>query len=326
MLHINFRSTKKELFKTACVSFLSLIVIHVAVIIIHEHINEATPMNTFSYIFDKGMEYPEALWASLGGDIPLVEARLAIANERMEEAEHIIEAQQSRSGSTLHEVIEPQISMLFQASYQSLVQANDLMESAALSDMHDIHLFTIALLSESAHKDIVRRMEMIRFMYEENFHTTIDTDVISQIEDLQHRNAELVALFDIEEDVQDDIRKTIQNTSPYKNNANFADEKFICRQKNESCSTNADCCSNSGLECTNVILSSGQRGKRCLQPTVSVCQIDCMQEEGGSSWGGEYRCQARILTSDLPRCQTLSNKSCNFSANETRNTRECIES
>ena len=325
MFHINFRSTKKEFFKTACASLMSLIAIHVAVIVIHEHINEATPKNTFAYLLDKGMEYPETLWASLGGSISLVEAHLAKANERIEEAEHLIEEEQSHSGALLHQDVTAQTNALFTDSYQSLIRANTLMEKAVSGDAHDIHLFTIALLSESAHKDIVRRMEMIRFVYEKQNNTGIDTEVISKIEDLMGHSTELVALFDIEEDVQNDIRLIVKNTPPFVRNADSLSEEFICRQKNESCSTNADCCSNAGLECTNVILSSGQRGKRCLQPTVSVCQIDCMQGEEGNSWGEAYRCQSTVLTSDLPRCKTLSDKSCTYSVNESRNTRECID-
>lgn len=209
MLPIHFRSTKKEFWKSVSISLLSLAIIHLAVIVIHERINDATPMNRFSYILDKSMEHPEALWASLGGDLHLIEVHLAVANERMDEAEHFIKAQQSQSGSLSHSYSTTQIDSLFKDAYQSLLRVHTLLKRAVQSDTHNIDLFTIALRSQSTHTDILRRMNMIHSLYADEDNISMYTDTIAKTQDLLRKNTELVALFDIAEDIQQNISGSI---------------------------------------------------------------------------------------------------------------------
>ncbi|PIR54490.1 hypothetical protein COU75_00525 [Candidatus Peregrinibacteria bacterium CG10_big_fil_rev_8_21_14_0_10_42_8] len=248
-------STKSGLVVGFVISLCSFIAIHIAFIVVHELVNEATPYNTVSYYFDRKLEFIENLSANVRGKVSFIELHTHHASERIEELEHMF-LKEGHSGS----IMDDANTVLTNASH-SIQIAIETLESYTESQNNDLRVFTTALEVESTTDDITRRLNNMKEYMDEEGKSMIASH-IDEMERMLSRSKAITKKFDVEESIADQIRIDLERRAAAREKEEPATN--ACVQKNETCQSSRDCCTGSGLECSPVILSDGSRSKRCI--------------------------------------------------------------
>lgn len=313
-LHMRVRSSSSTsgfLF-SLCLSGVTFIAIHALFIIAHEYVNEATPQNTIAYLLDRSLEPGERLLGRARGDTAHIDVLVHLAEERIEEFEHlVVHTQESEADHSLETALLSDASDTLQRAIRAL-------EDTSGEDQEDLETFTVALVVESTADDLARRLRFMGDQMREPEKQLV-LDAAATMESIFQASLAITQEFTVEDTVAENLRRELaaRRAPPPPE----PPTEKSCLQKNDTCSTHRDCCGNLGLECLPVTLSDGSQSKRCLVSTVLVCDIECQED----MWLQPRRCTLDIAPPGTPDCQSLEQNACRMHANATRNIRKCVK-